>query len=213
MKSNKYETNTLAIERGKRLRDVINKHFGSQKKLADFVGLSANTINDYVQGRRCIGNDYAVKLEIKAGISSEYLLDGTGQMLNSKFSIHKLTTYLLTVSGITEEIFETEKIDLLKFLTNGLTNPVIVLVTAQQFCINNCIKYNSLLIIDKDNYKDKDVILALIDGKYRLLKQNKKYFYDDILTNESINITNESINIKKIEVLGKVVYKIEDYHI
>ena len=194
----KTDTNKLAIERGKRLRAVIDKHFGNQRRFANAVGLTANTINDYVQGRRIITNDYAMKLELKAGISSEYLLEGTGEMLNPKFSIHKLPTFLLTVAGISEEIFETEKIDIFRFLTNGLKNPTVIIATSQQFCINSKIKYNALLIIDKDNFSDGDNVLAIENGKYVIAKYYSSGF--------------QSV-VENTEILGRVVYKIEDYNL
>jgi len=189
MKSKKSDNEKLAIERGKRLRNVINKHFGNQRRFANAVNLTANTINDYVQGRRIITNDYALKLELRAGISSEYLLEGTGEMLNPKFSIHKLPTYLLTVAGISETVLEIENIDLYKFFTNDLKKPILVMVTSPQFCKENNIKLNSILIIDKDNFNDGDKVLATVDGKFTLMEYTE--------------------NSDKSNIIGAAVYKIE----
>ena len=133
----KTETEALAKERSDRLRLVINKHFINQRQFAKSIGMSVNTINHYTQGRRFIGDKLAVSLEMKSGIRAEYLLNGTGEMLNHKVLHSKLPTYLLTFAGLSEEVFESGKIDLFKFLTNNLTCPAVILATSKQFCISN----------------------------------------------------------------------------
>jgi hypothetical protein len=67
------------------------------------------------------------------------------------------------------------------------------MANSPQFCIQNDIKYNSLLIIDKNNFNDGDLVIATVAGKHEIIKYE--------------NTTMD------IEILGKIVYKISDYNL
>lgn len=93
------------MEVQERIRILIKKYYDSQKAFADSIGETTATVNNWVTGKRPIGNIVLDKLiKVFPDISIDWLKTGEGEMLKSDKPLVQLAEESSEIQKLKEEI-------------------------------------------------------------------------------------------------------------
>ena len=207
---------------GSRLKSVIALYFISQKEFAKLVEIDTASLSNYISGKYKLTKKLAEKLEKKAGIRSDYILNGNepimgnenlkpilkeGNMphmskINIKTQFGLTKQYALKDEGRKETLRDIGEVSVVNLILGDLEEkpiPFMVLQTSISFAERYDILSGSVLVLKK-KYMDDDLVLFTDQRKYRLGFLNK----DQIIEKS----TEETYKTNNVEVIGNVVLEI-----
>lgn len=209
-------------EAGQRLDAVIIKYFGTQKMLADLIGVTQANLSGYISGRNNITKKLAMLMQSKAGVNADFLLNGNAPMMldtsrkpifdGSVPSVEKMNTktqhgiikqYILHDNRQKQRLTENGEASIVHLILDNLTDPVpfMVLQISQIFAERYKISIGSIMVI-RENYIDEDVVLYTKNNQYFL-----GIYTEGCVVEFSTKIPENSTDVS---VVGSVIKKIEN---
>jgi len=186
--------NDTSISEGDRLNAVIVRYFESQNELSSIIGVDKSSLSSYISGRRPITKKFANKLQKSVGISSDYILNGIGDMMidnrrspilihssnvDSK-TFHSMTKqYILRDEGTKQKLVPIGEMNIVNLIfgDNKKFQSFTILQNSSEFARIYDIAVGSILVLEKE-YSDEDLILYT--------EKNKKHYYMGIYDNGKI---------------------------
>ncbi|MCL2313474.1 MAG: helix-turn-helix domain-containing protein [Firmicutes bacterium] len=219
-----------AVELGERLRKVINAYFSTVKNFAEKFDFNRSQVSSYLNGTIPITDAFATKLQDKANINKDYLLNGNLPMLledkkplrehivkqvyqqqsglpikpqSSSFDFNRSFAQHYILFGVAGKEYLEPKgtADIVTLAFDGIVKPFIVSVMSEYFCQKYNIPVGSDLIIN-ERYDDESVLLVLNNHKFFICE-----FVDGVLL-DTIN-DKQIIITETTKIIGQIYTRLE----
>jgi hypothetical protein len=214
-----------------RLGYLIYKYFNTRVDFCKEAEILPSALSNHLTSKTQKISKYLLrKIEKNVGFSSEFILrgdgdefvEGRGLQPTNQFvkgenipkkmgKIHvqqpnrgEAESITLGTSGRKMILTDKAMINVVDIAFDGLLNPLIIKVTNLDFCKKYKLKFDSAIVIDKDNY-DAGGDIVFVEG-YR------EYYICELINNKLVDLeTAIEYDIKEVSILGMVYSKIERF--
>lgn len=211
---------------GGRIGSLLSEKNKRQKELAEYLGVTANTVSYYVTGTRVPNIDQIIKIAEYFNVSTDYLL-GTANVSTTDMDLKEICKYLSLSEQSIQEITQVttkNKAMLDSALESGYIRTLIKQLNKKQLLIENILKYmrdNRESIIQQTNTKPPVFDTRCIEAEQtrnvdrleividKLVESSKD---DHVLTNE-LNLDEIEVWFFDLEHLGFIMARDFDHAI
>jgi len=214
------------MEAGKRLKTVRNYFCYTQKELAEFLGVTTRSVQNYEKSRY-LRPEVVEKISREFNVNPVWLMTAVGEMFDKEdggviksINSGKKASKIITIPKVEEnqdagdkvnEYGNNESSEKLRMETSILpySSKKMKMIEIVDDSMEPTFKKNDIVIFEVTNYEDDGVYAIHKDGKYIVRRVQKDLSDNQLLIicdNKSYSSFKIDQNDSAVEIVGSVIY-------